>query len=229
MLSRDGWPLKPDVRRYDAVKGHGMDIAAEPRLEQAPENLKRHIVQTALRLAHDAGTWDAVHVHAVARHGGIGLQELQRHFADKDAIAEGCFDIADEALLLLADPPGWSRLPIRERLHAAIMSWLAALQPHRHLVAEMLRYKLHPEHLHLQALGIARISRTVQWIREVAMLPAVGWRREVEEAVLTSVYLATFAFWLRDSSRDSEHTRHLLARLLASAERGALWLWWDRG
>ena len=209
-------------------KAWAMDIAAEPRLEQAPEDLKRHIVQTALRLAHHAGTWDAVHVHAVARHGAISLQELQRHFGDKDAIADGCFDIADEALLALADVPGWSCLPIRDRLYTAIMSWLAALQAHRQFIGEMLRYKLHPEHLHLQARGLARISRTVQAIREVAMLPSAGWRREVEEAVLTTVYLTTFTCWLRDSSRDSEFTGRLLDRWLAAAERGALWLRWDR-
>jgi ubiquinone biosynthesis protein COQ9 len=88
----------------------------------------------------------------------------------------------------------------------------------------MLGYKLHPEHLHLQARGIARISRTVQWIREVAMLPSVGWRRELEEAVLTTIYLTTFSRWLTDKSAASERTRRLLQRLLASAERGALWL-----
>ena len=44
----------------------------------------------------------------------------------------------------------------------------------------------------MQARGIMRISRTVQWIREIAMLPSVGWRRELEEATLTTIYLTTF-------------------------------------
>lgn len=88
----------------------------------------------------------------------------------------------------------------------------------------MLRYKLQPEHLHLQALGVMRVSRTVQWIREVAMLPAVGWRREVEEAVLTAIYLTTFARWLVDDSPASARTHAVLDRLLAAAERAALWL-----
>jgi ubiquinone biosynthesis protein COQ9 len=109
-----------------------------------------------------------------------------------------------------------------------MMCWLDALAPHRRIVGEMLRYKLHPEHLHLQARGITRISRTVQWIREVALLPSTGWRREAEEAVLTTIYLTTFSSWLLDSSPGGERTRRLLQALLAAAEQGAIWLRWDR-
>jgi hypothetical protein len=64
----------------------------------------------------------------------------------------------------------------------------------------------------------------VQWIREVARLPSVGLRREVEEAVLTSIYLATFARWLADESAGAERTRAFLDRLLGAAERTARWL-----
>jgi ubiquinone biosynthesis protein COQ9 len=200
-----------------------MDHSADP-LQDAPVDLKRHIVRTALRLAEEAGSWDAVHVHAVARAAGITLEELRRHFGEKDAIGDGYFDIADEALLRVGQQPGWSELAIRERLYRAYMAWLDALAPHRRLAGEMLRYKLHPEHVHLQARGVARISRTVQWIREVAMLPSVGWRRELEEAVLSSIYLATFTSWLTDRSAGSHRTRRRLRRLLATAERGASWL-----
>jgi hypothetical protein len=134
------------------------------------------------------------------------------------------FDIADAALLAMSQEPGWSERDIRERLYRAVMTWLDALSPHRRLAVGMLAYKLHPEHLHLQARGIARISRTVQWIREVAMLPSVGWRREVEEAALTTIYLTAFSSWLADRSVGSERTRRLLKRLLIGAEQGALLL-----
>lgn len=201
-----------------------MDISAEPRIDDPFDTVKRHIVQAALRLAQAAGSWDAVHVHQVAREAGMSLEELRRYFPDKDAIAEGYFDIADDALLAACKAPGWSALPVRDRVFKAIMAWLDALAPHRRLAREMLGYKLHPEHLHLQARGIARISRTVQWIREVAMLPSVGWRREVEEAALTTMYLTTFASWLADDSPGAERTRRRLRRLAAGAERAALWL-----
>ena len=152
----------------------------------------------------------------------MDLDELRRHFDDKDAIADGFFDIADAALLDVSKQPGWDALPIRERLFRAIMAWIEALAAHRRLVPGMLGYKMHPEHIHLQVRGVARISRTAQWIRETAMLPSTGWRREVEEAVITTIYLTTFSRWMVDSSRDAESTRRLLKRLLAAAERGAL-------
>jgi ubiquinone biosynthesis protein COQ9 len=182
---------------------------------------RRRIVHAALALGARAGTWDAVHVHAVAREAGISMEELATHFADKDAIAEGCFDEADAALLIAGEQAGWAALPEAERLFRAVMAWLDTLAPHRRLVRGMLRYKLHPEHLHLQARGVARISRTVQCIREVSLLPATGWRRELEEAALTSIYLATLACWLADGTAGSLRTRSLLRRLLGGAGRAA--------
>ena len=186
--------------------------------------IRSRIIATALQLAEQGGGWDAVRVHVVAREAGVSLAELSRHFGDRDAIGEGFFDSADAALLAVSDQPGWSEHAIRERLFLAIAAWLDALAPHRRIVAGILMYKLQPEHVHLQARGVARISRTVQCIREVAMLPSVGWRRELEEAVLTSIYLATFTFWLADNSPATRRTLSLLRRLLATAERGAVWL-----
>jgi ubiquinone biosynthesis protein COQ9 len=185
------------------------------------DELRERILDTALALGERQG-WDAVHLHDIARELGIEVADIRRHFDQKDAIAEAWFDRADAALLAAPQAPGWRELPVRERLHRAIFAWLDALAPHRRLTAQMLRYKLQPEHLHLQALGLTRISRTVQWIREAALLPAVGWRRELEEAALTAMYVTTFAFWLNDDSPGAERTHALLARLLAAAERAAL-------
>lgn len=185
------------------------------------DELRERILDTALALGERQG-WDAVHLHDIARELGIEVADIRRHFDQKDAIAEAWFDRADAALLAAPQAPGWRELPVRERLHRAIFAWLDALAPHRRLTAQMLRYKLQPEHLHLQALGLTRISRTVQWIREAALLPSVGWRRELEEAALTAMYVTTFAFWLNDDSPGAERTHALLARLLAAAERAAL-------
>jgi ubiquinone biosynthesis protein COQ9 len=183
----------------------------------------QRILDTALDLGEQRG-WDAVHLHEIAQALGIGIADIGRHYEQKDAIAEAWFDRADAALLRAPLVPGWTDLSPRERLQRAIFSWLDALAPHRRLTAEMLRYKFQPEHLHLQALGLMRVSRTVQWIREAAYLPSLGWRRELEEAALTAMYVSTFACWLNDDSPGAERTRAFLDRLLAGAERAALWL-----
>lgn len=178
------------------------------------------ILDAALRLAELRG-WDALQLHETARELGIPLTAVHRHFRQKDDLVEAWFDRADRAMLALAETPGWAALQPRERLAQAIEAWLGALGPHRRLTRSMLGYKLHPEHVHLQARGLARISRTVQWIREVALLPATGLRREIEEAALTGIYLATFARWLGDDSVGYAATRRFLQRRLDWAERAA--------
>lgn len=183
-----------------------------------PELLPARILDTALALGEQRG-WDAVHLHDIARMAGVTLADIRRYFPQKDALAEAWFDRADEAMLGAAEAPEWAERRARERLHAAMFAWLDALAPHRRLTAEMLRYKLQPEHLHLQALGVTRVSRTVQWWRGAAWLSSVGWRREMEEAALTAMYLSTFVFWLRDDSPGAARSRALLERQLAAAER----------
>lgn len=186
----------------------------------ADDAIRRRIVASALRLAEALGGWDPVHLHAVAQEAGVTMEEMHLHFSDKDRITEGFFDMADAALTAAGRAENWPRMAMRERLFITLMAWLDTLAPHRRIVAEMLGYKLHPEHIHLQVGGVARISRTVQWWREVALSPSIGWRRELEEAVLTTIYLTTFARWMRDSSPGAEHTRRQLRRALALAERG---------
>lgn len=196
-------------------------IHASDRPPDDNVGLARRILDTALDLGEQRG-WDALNLHDIAAALDVGLDDIAQHYADKDALAEAWFDRADAALLAAPQAPGWRKLSPRERLHGAIFAWLDALAPHRRLTAMMLRYKFQPEHLHLQALGAMRVSRTVQWIREAALLPSVGWRRELEEVALTAMYLAAFACWLRDDAPSAERSRALLDRLLALAEGVAL-------
>jgi ubiquinone biosynthesis protein COQ9 len=182
--------------------------------------IAQDILDTALMLGERDG-WDAVHLHDIARELGIPLATIRGHYAQKDALTEAWFDRADAALVAVEQTPGWRELPVRERLHRTLFAWFDALGAHRELTRAMLRYKFQPEHLHLQALGITRISNTVQWIREAACLETAAWRREVEEAVLTGIFVSTFAYWLNDDSPGSERTHAFADRLLGFAERGA--------
>ena len=78
----------------------------------------------------------------------------------------------------------------------------------------MLCYKLEFGHIHLQILGIMRISRTVQWFREAGLLKTQGIHRIIEEVFLTRIYLFSFARWLFDDSKNSLRTdRYLRATL----------------
>lgn len=181
---------------------------------------RESVLDAALDLAARDG-WDAVHLHDVAHALDVPLGDLHRLFEGKDAVGEALFDRADRALLQCCESPDWLDVPVRERLERAIWAWLAALAPHRQAARAILRYRLQPEHVHLQVLGAKRVSRTVQWFREAARIRSTSWRREVEEAGLTAIYLAVFARWLFDDSPMQSSSQALLHRLLAAGEAGA--------
>ena len=179
-------------------------------MSQQRTGLRDRILNTALEQA-EAASWEQLHLHAVAAALHIGLNEILIHFPQKDDLVEAWFDRADRAMLGTERGPDFPGLPLQERLQQVICDWLDALAPHRRLTREMLAYKLEPGHVHLQALGIMRISRTVQWFREAARQDSTGLQRILEESVLTTIYLAAFARWLFDDSRDGRRSKTFLA------------------
>lgn len=179
--------------------------------------LARQIVDTALTLANQR-SWEAIRLHEVAEAAGIGLEEVRQHFREKDALIDAWFDRADAAMLEDAARPEFRQLPVRQRLQRALLTWLGALQPYRRVTRQMILAKCEPGHIHIQFPAVMRISRTVQWLREAALLKDSHLRRAVAESVLTGIYLSVFLYWLNDDSAEAERTRRLLDRLLGRAE-----------
>jgi ubiquinone biosynthesis protein COQ9 len=185
-------------------------------MTQNPD-LAWRIVDTAVGLAEQR-SWESIRLHEVAAALGITLDDIRQHFREKEELVGAWFDRADAAMLREAAAPEVARLPTRARLHRVIMTWLEALQPQRRVTREMILSQCEPGHLHVQIPAILRISRTVQWLREAAGLRDAGIRRALAETVLTSLYVTTFIYWLRDDSTDSARTRDLLDSLLEKAE-----------
>ncbi len=178
------------------------------------------ILDTTLQLAEEH-SWAALRLHDIAQRLDITLDQIRSHYSQKDDIAEAWFDRADQAMLTAANTADFRKQPLKERLQYLIMAWLDALAPHRNITREILQYKMLLLHVHLQLHGLTRISRTMQWLCEAAMLESLdrSTQRELEEAGITSIYLVTFRHWLSDDSDDSEKTRQLLSRLLNRAEK----------
>ncbi|HRP67522.1 MAG TPA: TetR family transcriptional regulator [Thauera sp.] len=176
------------------------------------------IVDAALLIAERIG-WEAVRLHQVAAQLGITLDDIRRHFREKEELVDAWFDRADAAMLQAATLPGFTQQPARLRLQQLMMAWFAALAPHRRVTRDMILGKLEPGHLHVQIPGLLRVSRTVQWLREAAGRDATFVRRALEETALTTIYLASFAHWLNDESLDAERTRRFVERRLTEAER----------
>ena len=187
------------------------------------QDLSQAILDAALHLGERRG-WDLVHLHDIAAAMAIPLADIRRCYPNKDALAEAWFDRAETALVAMAETPGWTDLSPRQRLFRTIIGWLDALATHKDLTRAMLRYKVQPDHLHLQVQGLIGVSRTVQWIRETARLPEAGWRRELQEIALTSIFLSTLGRWLVDDSPSHTRTHALLDHLLSIAERATTWI-----
>lgn len=179
------------------------------------------IVDAALALGEQRG-WDKIHMYDIADHMKVSLGDIERHFRYKDEISEAWFRRADNALACAGDEPGWMTLSVRERLSRSIRAWLGALEPHKGLTVEMLRYKVQPDHIHLVVQGVLRTSSTVQMVREAARVPSTGLRRELEEPALTAIFLSTLALWVTERRPGTPRTYAWLEARLADAERIAL-------
>lgn len=178
--------------------------------------LAETIVDTALELAEEA-SWDGVRLHQVASRLGVSLADIAGHYRDLDAVADAWFARARNAMAA-PRPLGFADLPARERLHSVIISWFDALAPHRRVTGQMIATKLYPSHPHHWVPLIFNLSRTIQWVRDAALLDATGRRRQIEEIGLSVLFLATLAVWLSDTSADQEETRDFLHRRLAAAD-----------
>lgn len=182
------------------------------------ENLADRILDAALTLA-DARTWERLRLHDIAAELDIPLAHMQRHYRSKDDLVEAWYDRADKAMLEAAKGEDFLKLDKADRLHRLIMTWLDTLASHKTVSRDMLLYKLEPAHIHLQVLGILRISRTVQWFLEAAQSNTSHFQRIAEEIGLTTIYLLTFNYWMLDHSTQQQASREFLRRRLDRAWR----------
>ncbi len=181
-------------------------------------NERNRIVEAALDLGEQQ-SWEAVRLHAVAEATGISLNKERLYFREKEDLVDAWFDRADSAMLQEAEAPDFQELSPRQRLHRLIMTWLATLAPYRNVTRQMIYGKMELGHVHIQIPGLMRVSRTVQWIREAAHLDATHVRRALEETGLTSIYLMTFFYWMKDNTPNSEKTSCFLDGLLGTTEK----------
>ncbi len=174
-----------------------------------PGNLAKTILDTALQLADDR-SWETLRLHDIASELNIPLVQIQQYYRQKDDLVEACYDCADTNMLKAAETAEFSALDKAARLHRLIMAWLDTLATHKTVSRDMLLYKLEPAHIHLQVLGVLRISRTVQWFLEAAQSKTTHLQRIFEEIGLTSIYLMTFGYWMRDKSDQQQASRDFL-------------------
>ena len=180
------------------------------------KNIEHKILNSALKLAEDS-SWENVQLRDVAKDLDISLFEIHQYYSQKDDLVEAWFDRADHAMLKLSLNE-LSEMKLCDRIQKIMFTWLDALAIHKTITRDMLWYKFEPLHVHLQVLGLLRISRTVQWIRELAGLNDKFLLRIINEIGLTSIYICTFLYWLQDISDNQKKTHQFLERKLQCME-----------
>ena len=185
--------------------------------QQRRKLTRKRILDTALALAEREG-WEPLRLHQIASECDAGLDEIRAHFREKDEIIDAWFDRADAAMLQCYDSGALEGLSPRERIRALILAWLEALAPYHRVTREMIAHKLEFGHIHVQFPAVLRISRTVQWVREGALLDAPLPRRALEETALTGLFVQVFLYWLRDRPPEFQDTRRWLDRGLQVLE-----------
>ena len=183
------------------------------------------IVDAAVALADEVG-WQRLRLFEVARRLKLPLPAVLQHYRDLDAVADAWLRRGETAMLAAREKPGFDRLDPSERLYRVIVAFLDALAAHRRVTAEIIRAKLYLGHPHHNLALVFWISRTVQWLREAALLAndtggkAVGdLRRRVEEIGLTALFVATLWVWANDRSARQQRTRAFLKARLMRADR----------
>ena len=186
-------------------------------------DLATRIVDTAIEMSEDVG-WGSLRLREVAARLDISTAELETYYRDQDGIADAWFKRAWQAML--APPPeDFAAMPAEERLHLLLMRWFDTLAPHREVTSDMIAEKMHYSHPHHWVPMIFNLSRTIQWLRDAALMDAEGRRRQLEEIGLTALFLVTLSVWRRDNTPDQERTRGFLKRRLAAADRTVVRLW----
>jgi AcrR family transcriptional regulator len=176
------------------------------------------ILDHAVMLAKQS-SWQSFTLYQLASSLNCSLIDIKHYFRSKDDIAEALFDRADDAMLDLTVQADYRALSIDQRLFESIMCWFDTLAHNKSLVREILAYKCELGHFHLQAHGITRISRTVQWFLAAAGRENTGLGSTADEIAVTSAYLASFAVFLFDYSANHHNTRKLLKRLIRNITR----------
>jgi AcrR family transcriptional regulator len=178
--------------------------------------LKGRIVDTAVALAEEKGSWAAVRLHDVADRLSLPTPQVLEHFRDLDAVADAWF-LRGLAAMVAPKPADFLDRPEWRRIEMCLNAWFDTLAAHRRVSAQMLRGKLHLSHPHHWVPMVFNLSRTIHWLREAAQLPAVYGSRQAqrEEVGLTALFIAALLVWTGDDSLGQERTKHFLRRELA--------------
>ena len=179
-------------------------------------DLKDRIVDTALAIAEERGSWSAVRLHDVADRLSVPTSQILDFYRDLDAVADAWF-LRGLKAMVAPKPADFLEQPEWRRIEICLLAWFDTLAEHRRVSAQMLGGKLHLSHPHHWVPLVFNLSRVIQWLREAAQLRAVYGTRQAqrEEVGLTALFIGALLIWTQDETMGQKRTKRFLRRELA--------------
>jgi AcrR family transcriptional regulator len=187
---------------------------AARKSEAKKPDVAGHILETAMRLAAEAG-WRDLSLAAIADAAKLPLAKVYPVYPSKQAILNGLFRQID-VRVLEAEEPAAREGSARDRLFDVLMRRFDALVPYRPAIARIVGDQARDP---LAALcGLAGLARSMACMLEAAGLSTTGIRGALRVKALSATYLGTLRVWLSDESPDLAATMAALDRHLARLE-----------
>lgn len=183
-----------------------------------PADLRKHIIDAALRLAAERG-WNGLALADIAAAGQVSLAELYAVFPSKAAILAAFSRDIDRQVV--AGVEAGESESARDRLFDVLMKRFDALAPHRDGLAAIARAAGRDPSLLLCGAGTLLCSMAA--MLETAAISSSGLAGTIRTKGLAGIYLATLRDWLRDDTTDKAKTMAALDARLRRAERWATW------
>ena len=166
------------------------------------DDIPRHVLETALRLAAERG-WARLSYGEIAAEAGVPLSKLYPVYPSKAAILKGFLRATDEAVLAEEDPDD-DEGGARDRIFDVMMRRYDALRPHREAVGNIL-LDLGRDPC-LAAALLPDLCRSMAVMLEAAGLSSNGLAGVARTKGQLAIHLATMRVWLRDDSLDLAKT-----------------------
>jgi AcrR family transcriptional regulator len=176
---------------------------------------EKKICDAALKLA-TSQSWDKVTLEQIAKAAKVPLPQLQKIFADTNAILPTIIRLIDAETADSVGKPN-AKAPPRDRLFEVMMARFDVLQAHRKAITGiMAAARRNPRML--------RYVAPAQWQSMRHMLALAGikpgdGKEPIVVAGLLAIYGLTLCAWRKDDSIDMARTMAMLDRCLRHAGR----------
>jgi ubiquinone biosynthesis protein COQ9 len=175
--------------------------------KKTEDDLKTAVLAAALEHAAFDGFSDRL----LARAGeavGADKAALARLFpAGPSGLVEAFSDWTDAEMEKRLAKKKLSTLKIRERIAAAVLARLAALDPHKEAARRAAAFLTLPPHA---ALGAKLLYRTTDRMWRAAGDTSTDFNFYTKRAILAGVYSSTLMRWFTDDSEDARATHKFL-------------------